>query len=506
MVNRSIMVGFLALFSTAVIVGAGCGTSAPVRLTELPRAVEMKASHTEPLRYSVAFAPVALEEELEKPEDLYAAAVKPDAGALRGELEQTLRDFEVFKELSIVDEEGEEKAFEAAKAKGADLLLTTTVKRYSVAYMHGARAAGTLIAWLISPWVSWLVGDEVYSADIGLNLALKKISDGSTLWEGKLDGKASCNLSDLQRGLKAHEFLIGSILTGPGSFNHKNYQKVASVVGPHAMQDLQLKLIDEMYKLPQPPPEKRSFAIVIGVNESRVHSLPKLEFAEADAASFAQLLKTGAPPPYEDDNVVALTGKEATIEALRKAVGDFKAKEYTEIVDFLVYFAGPGATADSKHWLAFTHSEDQNSMLSLEELYSLVEGVKAANRIIILDSGFAGVGSRGIVLSGGEVPSFEESLANSATIATISACGTNQGGHEFEKLGHGIFTARLLEALKGAADIDGDGAVTVEEAATYLEWPVERYVRDNTVGQSQKPTLICGEKAGRAVLFKLPGQ
>ena len=94
-------------------------------------------------------------------------------------------------------------------------------------------------------------------------------------------------------------------------------------------------------------------------------------------------------------------------------------------------------------------------------------------------------------------------MAKSSTVAIISSCGPNQGGHEFEKLGHGVFTSHLIAALAGPADINSDKPVSAEELVTFLEWPVERYVRDNTVGESQKPALVCGSKAAGAVLTRV---
>ena len=49
---------------------------------------------------------------------------------------------------------------------------------------------------------------------------------------------------------------------------------------------------------------------------------------------------------------------------------------------------------------------------------------------------------------------------------------------------HGIFTHYLLEAMSGAADLDGDGAVTVREVHLYLQ----RKVHERSSG-AQTPQL-----------------
>jgi hypothetical protein len=415
--------------------------------------------------------------------------------AMRNELARTLREFKVFTELETIDGGSEAEAMQLAREKGADLLLTSSLVRYDVAYEQGVRGAGNVILWLFSPWATWFVADEVYTADIGLQMALKRVSDDSVLWQKTVGGKARCELDDLQRGLRTHEYIVGSIFTGPSSLDGNNYAKIASVVGPHAMQKLQLKMLGELYQLPQPPPDKRSFAIVVGLNQVQITFVPKLEYAEADAAAMEKLLAKSF------SEVKLLTGEKASVEALRSAVEDFATREFTEITDFLIYFAGPGASAEGKHHLAFSDSKDVKSMLSLEELYALINGVEAENRVLILDTGFSGEKSRGVVLSGEEITDFKYAFTLSKSVAALCCCGPDQGGHEFKELGHGVFTAKLLDALTGTGDMNEDGTVSAEEAVAFLEWPVERYVRDHTVGQSQKPVLLGGkEVAGKAIL------
>ena len=123
-----------------------------------------------------------------------------------------------------------------------------------------------------------------------------------------------------------------------------------------------------------------------------------------------------------------------------------------------------------------------------------------------MDGGASGIRDhegRGAVLSGGVINEFAGALANSADVAILSSCGPDQSGHEFDDLSHGVFTSKLLESIEGPADINADKVVSVMELVTYLEWPVERYVRDNTVGQSQKPAVVCDAETAGAGLVKI---
>ena len=75
----------------------------------------------------------------------------------------------------------------------------------------------------------------------------------------------------------------------------------------------------------------------------------------------------------------------------------------------------------------------------------------------------------------------------------ISASGPNEVSLELPELGHGVFTYYLLEGLRGKADRNGDGVVTVSELYEYVEEQVERKVRE--AGGRQRP-IMKGEIEG----------
>ncbi|NJD20527.1 MAG: hypothetical protein FIA95_14750 [Gemmatimonadetes bacterium] len=76
----------------------------------------------------------------------------------------------------------------------------------------------------------------------------------------------------------------------------------------------------------------------------------------------------------------------------------------------------------------------------------------------------------------------------------LSASGANEPSLESRSLGHGVFTYFLLDGLRGAADADANGAITVPEVYGY----VARQVPENT-GLRQHPTM-SGQLGGEMVL------
>ena len=56
----------------------------------------------------------------------------------------------------------------------------------------------------------------------------------------------------------------------------------------------------------------------------------------------------------------------------------------------------------------------------------------------------------------------------------ITASGANEVSMESEDYKHGIFTYFLLEGLRGKADFDSDGLVTIDELYPYVSDNVAR--------------------------------
>ena len=79
----------------------------------------------------------------------------------------------------------------------------------------------------------------------------------------------------------------------------------------------------------------------------------------------------------------------------------------------------------------------------------------------------------------------------------LTASKGSEVSEERENLGHGVFTYYLLEGLKGKADLDGDGVITVDEIYTYVSKKVPE-----VTGQNQNP-VKKGEVEGQLILGRV---
>lgn len=94
-----------------------------------------------------------------------------------------------------------------------------------------------------------------------------------------------------------------------------------------------------------------------------------------------------------------------------------------------------------------------------------------------------------------------ERLAQPRERSIVASCRANEISLELPDIGHGIFTHYLAEGLKGAADLNHDGVVTLEEIYAYVEPEVTKNSR--AVGGNQHPVLK-GEVEGALPLTKTP--
>jgi uncharacterized caspase-like protein len=97
---------------------------------------------------------------------------------------------------------------------------------------------------------------------------------------------------------------------------------------------------------------------------------------------------------------------------------------------------------------------------------------------------------------------FLERLTRSKGRVIITASRPTEVSLELPELGHGIFTYYLSQGLKGAADLNRDGIVSLQELYEYLEQQVSRKAR--AVGGNQHP-VMKGEVEGVLPLLKVRG-
>jgi hypothetical protein len=274
--------------------------------------------------------------------------------------------------------------------------------------------------------------------------------------------------------------------------------------------------------LPPPPrPTPNRWAVVIGVGGYESSDIPKLRYAVPDAESIYQVL-TGAAG-FKKEHVLLLTDKterRPTLRNIRWALGTFLARSARKDDMVVIFFAGHGAPEADLRGLerdglakylipSDADSEDlYSSALPMDELQTIFGRIEAERVVAFLDTCYSGAAGGRTFLAKRTRSSqvddlFLERLTRSKGRAIITASRPGEVSMELPELGHGVFTYYLLQGLNGAADLNHDGIVTVQELYDYVEQQVTQ--KSRAVGGNQHP-VMKGELEGVLPLVKVRGK
>lgn len=197
-------------------------------------------------------------------------------------------------------------------------------------------------------------------------------------------------------------------------------------------------------------PPARRFAIVVG-NDLGADADPPLRYARRDAEGVAQVLRELGGVRAADLRV--LLGADA--KALRAAFAAVDAAVGEAPAELVFYYSGH-AGGDGLHLGA--------SVVPWRELGALVRGSKARLRVAFVDACRAGtlVTQKGFQVAPALAP--PELSEGTAIIVATSAL---ENAQESLALGGSYFTHFLISGLRGVADANGDGLITLSEAHAY---------------------------------------
>jgi Caspase domain len=236
------------------------------------------------------------------------------------------------------------------------------------------------------------------------------------------------------------------------------------------------------------------FAVVVGNNAGEA-SEAQLSYAEADAERMASALESvGGVRP---ENLVLLRGQDAgTFRRTLIAINDRVRAAGRQSV-LVVYYSGHSDA------LALHQS---GSSLELPELEQLVRGSAASFRLLIVDACRSGALTR--VKGGTPVAPFElrveERVAGEGAVFLTSS-SASEDSQESDEIKGSFFTHALVSGLLGAADLNGDGRVTLDEAYRYA-YDATLRASSRSLSGVQHPTFqyeVHGE--GDVVLAQLTG-
>jgi uncharacterized caspase-like protein len=273
---------------------------------------------------------------------------------------------------------------------------------------------------------------------------------------------------------------------------------------------------------PPPPPAAQAkserWAVIIGVGAYESNLIPRLKYSVSDAEAVYQTLIGLAG--FKKDNVLLLTDRserKPTLRNVKWALGTFLGRSAKKDDTVLIFFAGHGAPEVdtrglerdglAKYLIPSDADPDDlySTALPMDELQTIFGRIESERVVAFLDACYSGAaGGRTFsakrTRAGAVDDLFLERLTRSKGRAIVTASRPTEVSIELPELGHGIFTYYLIQGLKGAADLNRDGIVSLQELYEYLEQQVS--AKSRSVGGNQHP-VMKGEMEGALPLVKI---
>ncbi len=262
---------------------------------------------------------------------------------------------------------------------------------------------------------------------------------------------------------------------------------------------------------PKGPPARNRWGVVIGIGRYDRPAIPGLQYPVADAEAFYQVLIEKAN--FKKENVLLLTDKaekRPTLRNIKWALGTFLARSAQKDDLVVIYYAGHGAPEVdprgaepdglAKYLVPSDADPDDlySTALPMDEVQTIFGRIEAEQVVVFLDACYSGAAGGRTFASRRTRASkvddvFLDRITRSKGRVIVTASRASEVSIELPELSHGIFTYYLVQGLRGGADLDRDGIVSLQELYQYLEQEVSR--KSRSVGGNQHP-VMKGEMEG----------
>ena len=231
--------------------------------------------------------------------------------------------------------------------------------------------------------------------------------------------------------------------------------------------------------------QPHTYLISIGVGSYRDQQIPSPKFASLDAEMVSNYFQSLGGLPAS--NVRLLQDWKALRPDIDEALLDWLPPHMNRDAVVIVYFAGLASVSSTGETFLVPYdgtATTTSRAYPLKDLEAALSRLKAKQTVFLFD----GIVSRMGPDSRTKTALPQWNPTGSSTLHVIGTSGLGRG-LENDKHRHGLFTYYLLRALRGEADTNQDGDVTLGEAVTYLSQKV-RWASKTHMNQEQRPFTV----------------
>ena len=217
--------------------------------------------------------------------------------------------------------------------------------------------------------------------------------------------------------------------------------------------------------------EARMYAVVVGVG--MYEAMKPLRYTDDDAYLMYAFLKSPEGGALADEQIEVLVDERATRANIERALADKLAlADGDDIVVF--YYSGHGVDG----YFVPVDFDGANNLLSHRRVEQLLERSSAKHKLVLADACHAG----GLLAArSGEASAMRlyEAFANSdGGTALLLSSRSEEVSLESQGLRSGVFSHYLMRGMRGEADADDDGIVTVTELYGFIHDNVRTYTNN----------------------------
>jgi uncharacterized caspase-like protein len=304
----------------------------------------------------------------------------------------------------------------------------------------------------------------------------------SRIVDRKVTGKTMCDI-DETIALNAKENRLKII-----AYNSKNAKGESREIKLIYEKELINKIsLPELLAHKNKKYNSKSWAVLIAIdNYSKVkNGFNDLPYAVNDAKAVEKFLLDELN--FYKERIITLHNDKATKQGIEQLLGETLPNKVRESDRVLVYFSGHGSQEKGARHKQFGYlipcdgkkGSLFSTCVSMNDLQFFSDKIPARQVLFILDSCFSGIAGTIYSKDGDEIPNETrkqvEAFVQSEGRQIMTAGAANETSVMGSKWNnHSVYTFYLIEGLKGKADYNKDGVITVRELQVFLDSTVPK--------------------------------
>jgi hypothetical protein len=245
----------------------------------------------------------------------------------------------------------------------------------------------------------------------------------------------------------------------------------------------------------------KTSVLAIGLSSYLDHRIPTRAYASRDAEMVATYFETLGGVP--SSNIHLLTDRKATHSQIEKAIREWLPTRPMKDGTVIVYFSGQALVSPAGEIMLVPYdgAKTATTLYRLRSLESVLAKLNPQQAIFIFEGKISAIQDNPKTTV---TPQWE--LHGDKAIRLIAVEGLGKGLDD-DSHHHGLFTYYFLQGLRGEADTNHDGKVTLGEIGGFVRQKVP-WAAKAQFGSVQRPQIIpqlqADDKAADMVLTTLP--